>query len=69
MADLRLAGRPCRTGDPVTVYVLRGALSGAVALFIGLAVAEVARFAGLPAWMTAGAGFWAMLIVFALRKP
>lgn len=53
----------------MTVHVLRGALAGAVALLIGLAVAELARAFGLPAWMTAGLGLWAMLIVVAVRKP
>lgn len=49
--------------------IFRGALVGLVALLIGLSVAELARAAGAPPWATVIVGFWAMVIVVAVKKP
>lgn len=47
----------------------RGTFAGLLALFVGLVVAEVARYAGLPKWMTVGLGVWGFLVVVAILFP
>lgn len=48
---------------------VRGALSGSIALLVGLVVAETTRFMGFAPWITAGLGVWAFLCVAAIMKP
>lgn len=48
---------------------MRGTLVGVAAFAIGVISFDVAMVAGLPTWVSAGLGAWALLIVLAVLRP
>ena len=47
----------------------KGTLVGGLALIVGFLVFETATVLGLPTWMCAGFGAWALLCALAIGKP